>query len=239
MASIAPQESITTQSSPEKPSIWASSQKAHEAGEIRFSGFEPCYIACIKDLEHRISTKLEDSVGNGNGVDLPNGLEELLLRYSRIVKALETTENRDRAFEEEEEDIDSKSLDFHGVRRRLERAKDLDEIYESLRRNWLLKFFGALFKRDLAISLKERFGNLSLMVDRLFVALAGGASMLVPMIIMAFATSRTARLLVTSLATIIFANAMALTSASKENVVASTAAYAAVMVVFIGSATSV
>lgn len=97
---------------------------------------------------------------------------------------------------------------------------------------------GAVFKRDLCIYLKERLGNLSMTVDRLIVGLAGGAGMLVPMIIMAFATSRTARLLVVSLATIVFANFMALTSASKENVVAATAAYAAVMVVFIGSAES-
>lgn len=53
---------------------------------------------------------------------------------ARLVKALETTENRDRVFEEEE-DLGSKSVQFHGVRRRLERAKDVDEIYESLRRN--------------------------------------------------------------------------------------------------------
>lgn len=86
--------------------------------------------------------------------------------------------------------------------------------------------------------MKEKLGNLSMVVDRLIVALAGGAGMLAPMIIMAFATSRTARLLVVSLATLVFANFMALTSASKENVVAATAAYAAVMVVFIGSAES-
>lgn len=91
---------------------------------------------------------------------------------------------------------------------------------------------------DLPRSLKERFGNLSLTVDRLLVGLAGGASMLIPMIIMAFAKSKMARLVVVSVATILFANFMALTSVSKENVVASTAAYAAVMVVFIGSAES-
>lgn len=82
MASITPSTSATTQSSsPEKISLWSSSQAAHEAEEVRFAGFEPCYIACIKDLELRISNILEDSVGNGNGVDVPNGLEELLLRY--------------------------------------------------------------------------------------------------------------------------------------------------------------
>lgn len=95
-----------------------------------------------------------------------------------------------------------------------------------------------MFKRDVPGYLRDKYGNLSMTVDRLAVALAGGASMLVPMIIMSFASSVTERLIVVSVATIVFANFMALTSASKENVVAATAAYAAVMVVFLGSAES-
>lgn len=165
-----------------------------------------------------------------------------------MIKALETMENRDRAFED---DDDSNGKALHGVRRRVERTRDVDEIYESLRHNWLLVLLGtllstalgtllttvgALFKRDVANLLKERFGNLSMTVDRILVGLAGGASILVPMIIMVFATSMTARLICVSVATIVFANFVALTSVSKENVVAATAAYAAVMVVFIGNA---
>lgn len=81
MASTIAADSTTTQSLPEKGSIWSSSQEAHEAEELRFTGFEPCYIACIKNLEHQISTVLEQSVGNGNGVEVPSGVEDMLLRY--------------------------------------------------------------------------------------------------------------------------------------------------------------
>ena len=72
----------------------------------------------------------------------------------------------------------------------------------------------------------------------MFLAIGAGASLLVPMIIMTFKTSRTARLIVVSVATILFGVLFAVISNSKENILGATAAYAAVMVVYIGSANS-
>lgn len=83
MAASIPDEAMSIQTLPEKSSLWTSSSEAHDSGELRFLGFEPCYVACIKDLESRIKLLLEKSVGNGNGVSVPSGLEELLLRYCK------------------------------------------------------------------------------------------------------------------------------------------------------------
>jgi hypothetical protein len=81
----------------------------------------------------------------------------------------------------------------------------------------------------------------SLLVDRwsIFVmALLAGAALLVPMIIMTFRTSRTARLITVSVATYLFSLLVAFgTEASSRETLSVTAAYAAVMVVYIGTAT--
>lgn len=71
---------------------------------------------------------------------------------------------------------------------------------------------------------------------RVALAVTGGASLLVPMIIMTFAVSRTARLIVVSVAVVIFAVGMAAATTSRENILGATAAYAAVMVVYVGNA---
>lgn len=68
----------------DQSALWISAQEAHEAGELRIFGFEPCYIVCIKDLERRISISLAESVGNGHGVDVPGGLEVMLLQHGKI-----------------------------------------------------------------------------------------------------------------------------------------------------------
>ena len=79
--------------------------------------------------------------------------------------------------------------------------------------------------------------NLTRKFQQVVLAVAAGASLLVPMIIMTFKTSRTPRLIVVSVATILFGMCFALVSNSKENILARTTAYAAIMVVYIGSAT--
>ena len=73
-------------------------------------------------------------------------------------------------------------------------------------------------------------------VTRLLFSVTGGAALLVPMIIMTFYTSQHARLIVVALAVILFSIFMAATNAPRDSIVAATAAYAAVMVVYIGSA---
>ena len=78
-------------------------------------------------------------------------------------------------------------------------------------------------------------------VDRLSIfvmAFLAGAALLVPMIIMTFLTSRTARLVTVCIATTLFSILVSLgTEASSKETLSVTAAYAAVMVVYIGSAT--
>lgn len=129
---------------------------------------------------------------------------------------------------------------YSGMRRRISRKdKDSDRLHESLRSNLVLAVLGYIYNWDVADSLKRRFGNLTKTLDRLLVGLAGGASLLVPMIVMTFAKSRTARLIIVSVATMLFATAMALTTTSKENVITATTAYAAILVVYIGSSESV
>lgn len=78
--------------------------------------------------------------------------------------------------------------------------------------------------------------NLRDLMGRLAMAVGGGSALLLPMIVMTFLTSQTARLLIVCSSVLGFSTLMACTAASKENIVAATAAYAAVMVVYIGSA---
>lgn len=59
---------------------------------------------------------------------------------AQMTEALEKIEGRDRVFEEE--DLSSKTAHLHGVKRRIERTRDVDEIYESLKRNWFIHIFG-------------------------------------------------------------------------------------------------
>lgn len=158
-----------------------------------------------------------------------------------MIEALARVESNDRVFEEDSIfDKDDKMTRYSGMRRRISRKdKDSDRLHESLRSNLVLAVLGYIYNWDVADSLKRRFGNLTKTLDRLLVGLAGGASLLVPMIVMTFAKSRTARLIIVSVATMLFATAMALTTTSKENVITATTAYAAILVVYIGSSESV
>jgi hypothetical protein len=75
-------------------------------------------------------------------------------------------------------------------------------------------------------------------ISRIVFAFVGGAALLVPMIIMNFKTSRTGRLITVSVATLLFGIVLSLsTRANYQEVIGATAAYAAVMVVYVGSAT--
>lgn len=93
---------------------------------------------------------------------------------------------------------------------------------------------GALLDRQNPIVRRLKSGKDR--IKRFLFAITGGAALLVPMIIMTYKTSQHARLTVVSIAVVLFSLFMASTSASKENLVAATAAYAAVLVVYIGSA---
>jgi hypothetical protein len=71
---------------------------------------------------------------------------------------------------------------------------------------------------------------------RFVVAMLGGASLIVPVVLMTFLTTRNQHLILTSVFTIVFALGVSFVStASNQEILASTAAYAAVLVVFVGT----
>ncbi|KAK4501455.1 hypothetical protein PRZ48_007264 [Zasmidium cellare] len=226
---------------PERPFLWTSAEADHEKAELRFSGFESCYIACIRDVEWQITRKIQEIDFKTGSPGLASDMSPLLLQYSQLIEALSNIESKDRAFEEDFLfNKDDKMTRYSGMRRRISRKdKDSDRVHESLRSNIVLAVLGYIYTWDVADGLKRRFGNLTKTLDRLLVGLAGGASLLVPMILMTFETSRTARLIIVSVATMLFATAMALTTTSKENVITATTAYAAILVVYIGSSETV
>ncbi len=81
--------------------------------------------------------------------------------------------------------------------------------------------------------------EVSRLVNRLawiIVAITGGVFLLVPMIIMTFATDAHMRLVVVSVAVLWFAVSVALVSkATNQELIAATAAYSAVLVVYVGT----
>lgn len=81
--------------------------------------------------------------------------------------------------------------------------------------------------------------EVSRLVNRLawiIVAITGGVFLLVPMIIMTFATNAHMRLVVLSVAVLWFAVSVALVSkATNQELIAATAAYSAVLVVYVGT----
>jgi len=72
---------------------------------------------------------------------------------------------------------------------------------------------------------------------RVAMALFGGVSLIVPMLVMTLHPSRNTSLITTSVATFVFAIALAIgaTDTAGKDVLAATAAYAAVLVVFVGT----
>ena len=123
---------------------------------------------------------------------------------------------------------------FSGTRRQISLAED-DTVYKNLDSSVVLAVIAYIWSWDVAGDLKKRFGNLTLTLERVLAGIAGGAALLLPMIIMNWVTQQHWRLLIVSLATIAFAAAMGVASSSTENVITATAAYAAIMVVYIGS----
>ena len=65
-------------------------------------------------------------------------------------------------------------------------------------------------------------------------AIAGGAALLISMLTIPFFTSPNVRLTVIYITVLLFSGLMATTNAPSNNIVAATAAYAAVMIVYIG-----
>lgn len=134
------------------------------------------------------------------------------------------------------------SADFDVV----ERAEGTPEISGGLWQEWggktvnpppRLREIGRLGFRELD---KRRRVERELAVaywQRLRMAGFGGAALIVPMLIMALRPGLVVNLVTTSVATILFGTAAAfmLSGSSGQDVLASTAAYAAVLVVFVGA----
>jgi hypothetical protein len=81
----------------------------------------------------------------------------------------------------------------------------------------------------------------ALFVSRLFMALFGAISLIGPTLIMSLHASLTTSLITTSVATVLFGLVLAIgaTDSSGQDVLGATAAYCAVLIVFVGTSLSV
>ncbi len=81
--------------------------------------------------------------------------------------------------------------------------------------------------------------DMGAMFYRMIVAATGGFFVVIPILIMSFNPSRTKNLITTCVFVFVFASSLATTSkASEQELLAATAAYAAVLVVFVGAITA-
>lgn len=80
-----------------RPYLWSSAITDHENKEFRFSGFEPCYLACIKDLEWQIKRKAQTIDTWSDNFGLTEDMAPLLLRYCKrytFVLTIYTADNK-------------------------------------------------------------------------------------------------------------------------------------------------
>ncbi|KAK5219994.1 hypothetical protein LTR72_007525 [Exophiala xenobiotica] len=91
--------------------------------------------------------------------------------------------------------------------------------------------------RELDRDGRETRARKSALAERFAMALFGGAALIAPMLIMTLHSSQSTSLITVSLATFLFALAIAIfaNDAAGKDVLAATAAYAAVLVVFVGT----
>ena len=110
-------------------------------------------------------------------------------------------------------------------------------VYSSVNPSDELKQIGPLGFRELDKRRRLEKEKLAAYGLRLRMAAFGGAALLVPMLIMALRPGLVVDLVTTSVATVLFgaATVLMLTDSSGRDVLAATAAYAAVLVVFVGS----
>jgi len=102
------------------------------------------------------------------------------------------------------------------------------------------KVVGKLGYRELDKKGREERDRKKASTERLVMAMFGGISLIAPMLIMTLHPSTTVNLVTVSAATFFFAIALAIGAkeSSGKDVLAATAAYAAVLVVFVGTSTS-
>lgn len=67
-----------------QPYLWTSAAAEYNNGEdCRFAGFEPCYTACIKDLEWRIKCKIDTLRPTYEQPLLAEELAPMLIQYCK------------------------------------------------------------------------------------------------------------------------------------------------------------
>lgn len=127
-----------------------------------------------------------------------------------------------------------------GVRQSLTEIANMEsipsEILEAIQ-----KVVGNLGYRELDPLGREKRSQKTALTERISMAMFGGVALIAPMLIMTLHPSRNTSLITTSLATFIFALVLAVgaTQSAGKDVLAATAAYAAVLVVFVGTNTTV
>ena len=102
------------------------------------------------------------------------------------------------------------------------------------------KTFGNLGFRELDQKGREERSQKNALTQRIIMALFGGIALIGPMLIMTLHQSRNTSLITASVATFLFALVMAFAArdSAGKDVLAITAAYAAVLVVFVGTSTT-
>ena len=99
---------------------------------------------------------------------------------------------------------------------------------------------GNLGFRELDPLGREKRSQKTALTERIIMAMFGGVALIAPMLIMTLHPSRNTSLFTTSLVTFIFALVLAVgaTNSAGKDVLTATAAYAAVLVVFVGTNTT-
>ena len=121
---------------------------------------------------------------------------------------------------------------MYGERREYMPPKDVLQLME--------KTFGNLGFRELDQKGREERSQKNALTQRIIMALFGGIALIGPMLIMTLHQSRNTSLITASVATFLFALVMAFAArdSAGKDVLAITAAYAAVLVVFVGTSTT-
>ena len=131
----------------------------------------------------------------------------------------------------------STGLAWRGVRLLLDMATEIPGVSPSQLIEATQQVVGKLGFRELDPLGRQKRSQEVALTERIGMAMFGGISLITPMLIMTLHPSRNVSLITTSLATFLFALILALgaTQSAGKDVLAATAAYAAVLVVFVGT----
>ncbi|KAK3645746.1 hypothetical protein LTR56_008933 [Elasticomyces elasticus] len=214
-------------------STWTRAFDAYSERNYEFRAFEALHLFSIKTYEREL-IKLANRVVQDTAHPRPDAvtqIREQLKLYCEAVDRLEKVLGRRITASKVP---GSQNFILEAAFKLEERASytpSNDPIRKTLG-DILPKRYRSKFLENVSSKL-----SLTGMLVRFMVAFFGGASLLVPMIVMTFRTSRTARLVTVCVATLLFAYAIALLKpVNKQDILGATAAYAAVMVVYVGTA---